>query len=92
MKFFVVLIVAAAPALAHDTWIAPGRFTGACGDVTLHLMSAATFGKADTAIDPSRVAHAVAGFPDRRCRREPIRRQAISDWESDFTTVTFEVK
>jgi Domain of unknown function (DUF4198) len=73
----------AAPAFAHDTWIVPDRFTGACGAVTLHMTSAEGFGKLDYAIEPGRVARAIAATPGRRLNLTPERAAHSLDFRLD---------
>jgi Domain of unknown function (DUF4198) len=84
MKSVALLIALFAfPALAHDTWIAPERFTGACGAATLHMTSAAAFGPLDYAIEPGRVARAVAIVPKRRVTLKPEKAPHSLDFRVD---------
>ena len=82
LLFLLPLSIATA-ALAHDTWIAPDQFTGACGAVTLHMTSGETFGALDHAIDPRRVARAVALIPGRRLDLKPEAAAHSADFRVD---------
>src|SRR2546423_1104464 len=73
----------ALPAFAHDTWIVSDRFTDACGAVRLHMTSAEGFGKLDYAIEPKRVARAIASTPGRRLNLTPQRAAHSLDFRLD---------
>ncbi len=85
MKRISLLLVfgVASQALAHDTWIAPDRFKGACGSVTLHMTSGMEFGKLDYAIDPSRVARAFVRVAGKRVNITPVAAAHSLDFRID---------
>lgn len=73
-----ISLLLATPALAHDTWIAPEHFAGACGAVTLQMTSGMTFDTLEYAIDPARVSRAVELVPGRRLKLDPPKWSAHS--------------
>lgn len=70
--FLISISVAAAPLLAHDTWIAPDRFRVHRGEtIALHMTSGMAFPKLDFAIKPDRVARAVVRVEKRSWKMTP---------------------
>src|SRR5262249_60489126 len=61
---------------------APEQFDR-CGAVTLHMTSAAEFGKPETAIEPSRVARAIIVIPQRRINMTPVAAKQSLDFNVD---------
>ena len=80
---FVLALVCASAAYAHDSWIAPERYTDACGAVTLHMTSGMEFGKLDYVIEPARVSRAVVMIPGRRLNLTPERGKHSLDFHID---------
>ncbi len=66
-------LVAAVPLFAHDTWIAPDRFTVYRDDtVELHMTSGMAFPKLDSAIKPARIARALIRIGGQSSRMAPL--------------------
>ena len=77
------VLLVATPLLAHDTWIAPDRFTAHRGEtIVLHLTSGMEFPKLDTAIKPDRVARAVI----RVGRQSSVMKPRPGEHSLDFLT------
>lgn len=70
-RTILVLLLLATPVLAHDTWIAPEHFSGACGAATLHMTSGMVFETLEYAIDPARVSRAIVRVPGRQMKLDP---------------------